>query len=293
MTKKAIVFDNSGTLLERFRVIKDVSTGELITHVNSLDLIDTCLNAALVVLQFNTSRLKDLDPNTLISDFVLENNIEFDISYYSTDVSKEEITAILEKDTAVIKDITDTFPLLKERVPQMELCNGSAVIIDIAEERIAYTITSAGQLFSGVKDTIAKLQDKDIDVFIASGDRSGAIKKLANTLETGRPVQTVDYKAEEITENNPTLNIWTESDADSQAHKQATVTRPVEFTPQTVLGEKKSDEVITTPTAYKPPKNDMQNPYIKNGAPPTKRCANCGKENPSINIFCGNCGNRL
>ena len=165
MTKKAIVFDNSGTLLERFRVIKDVSTGEFITHVNSLDLIDTCLNAALVVLQFNTSRLKDLDPNTLISDFVLENNIEFDISYYSTD--------------------TDTFPLLKERVPHMELCNGSAVIIDIAEERIAYTITSAGQLFGGVKDTIAKLQDKDIDVFIASGDRSGAIKKLANI--TGIP----------------------------------------------------------------------------------------------------------
>ena len=63
MTKKAIVFDNSGTLLERFRVIKDVSTGEFITHVNSLDLIDTCLNAALVVLQFNTTRLKDLDPN--------------------------------------------------------------------------------------------------------------------------------------------------------------------------------------------------------------------------------------
>ena len=185
MTKKAIVFDNSGTLLERFRVIKDVSTGELITHVNSLDMIDTCLNAALVVLQFNTTRLKDLNPNTLISDFVLENNIEFDISYYSTDVTKEEITAILEKDTAIIKDITDTFPLLKERVPQMELCNGSAVIIDIAEERIAYTITSAGQLFGGVKDTIAKLQDKDIDVFIASGDRSGAIKRLASI--TGIP----------------------------------------------------------------------------------------------------------
>ena len=171
MTKKAIVFDNSGTLLERFRVIKNVSTGEFITHVNSLDLIDSYLNAALVVLQFNTNRLNELDPNTLISDFVLENNIDFDISYYSTEVSKEKITSILEKDTAVIKDITDTFPLLAERVPNMELCNGSAVIIDIAEERIAFTITSAGQLFSGVKDTIAKLQDKDIEVFIASGDR--------------------------------------------------------------------------------------------------------------------------
>ena len=143
------------------------------------------MHAALVVLQFNTQRLKDLDENTLISDFVLENNIDFDISYYSTEVTKEEITKILEKDTAVIKDILDTFPLLKEKVPNMELCNGSAVIIDIAEERIAYTITSAGQLFSGVKETIAELQDNDIDVFIASGDRSGAIKRLANL--TGVP----------------------------------------------------------------------------------------------------------
>ena len=76
MTRKAIVFDNSGTLIERYRVIKDVSTGELITHINSLDLIDSCLNAALVVLQFNTNRLKDLDPNTLISDYIIENNKE-------------------------------------------------------------------------------------------------------------------------------------------------------------------------------------------------------------------------
>ena len=65
------------------------------------------------------------------------------------------------------------------------LLYGSAVIIDVAEKRISYTITSAGQLFGGVKDTIAKLQDRDIDVFIASGDRSGAIKRLASI--TGIP----------------------------------------------------------------------------------------------------------
>ena len=185
MTKKAIVFDNSGTLLERYRVIKDISTGEFITNINSLDLIDSCSNAALVVLQFNTNRLKDLNPNTLISDFVFENDIDFEISYSSTDVTKDEITAIMEKDKAIVKDISDTFPLLKEKVPRMELCNGSAIIIDIDEEKIAYTITSAGQLFKGVKDTISKLQDDGIEVYIASGDRSGAIKRLANI--TGVP----------------------------------------------------------------------------------------------------------
>ncbi len=64
---KAIVFDNSGTLIERYRVIKDVFNGEIFTNINSLDLIDSADALALVVLQFNTNKLLDLDPNTLIS----------------------------------------------------------------------------------------------------------------------------------------------------------------------------------------------------------------------------------
>ncbi|MGN1433415.1 MAG: zinc ribbon domain-containing protein [Ruminococcus sp.] len=119
------------------------------------------------------------------------------------------------------------------------------------------------------------------------------IKKLVNSIETGRPVQTAPDKTEEVIENNPTLNMWAETEANSQTHKQAVVTRPVEFTPKAVFGDSKSDEVITIPTEYCPPQNDMQNPYLKNTAGATKHCANCGKENPNINIFCGNCGNRL
>ena len=119
------------------------------------------------------------------------------------------------------------------------------------------------------------------------------IKKLSNSIETGRPVQETTNNTEGVTENNPTLNMWAEPENYNQPHRQATVTRPVEFTPQAVFGENKPDEAITIPTEYQPPKNDMQNPYLKNTAPPTKRCANCGKENPNINIFCGNCGSRL
>lgn len=73
--KKAIVFDNSGTLLERYRVIKDVSTGELFTDVNSLHLIDSMDSLALVVLQFNTNCLLNLDSNTLISDVIKQHKI--------------------------------------------------------------------------------------------------------------------------------------------------------------------------------------------------------------------------
>ena len=108
--KKAVVFDNSGTLIERFRVIKDVINGNIFTDINSLDLIEAADSLALVVLQFNTNKLQELDPNTLISDVIKEYNIDFDISFSTKQVSKAEVKDILnaEKHTKV-SDITDGF----------------------------------------------------------------------------------------------------------------------------------------------------------------------------------------
>lgn len=119
------------------------------------------------------------------------------------------------------------------------------------------------------------------------------IKKLSNSIETGRPVQETTNNSEKVTESNPTLDMWAESETFNQPHRQATVTRPVEFTPQAVFGGSKPAEPETKTPEIHIRENDMQNPYIKNSAPPTKRCANCGKENPNINIFCGNCGSKL
>lgn len=119
------------------------------------------------------------------------------------------------------------------------------------------------------------------------------IKKLSNSIETGRPVQETTNNSEKVTESNPTLDMWAESETFNQPHRQATVTRPVEFTPQAVFGGNRVVEHETKTPEIHIRENDMQNPYIKNSAPPTKRCANCGNENPNINIFCGNCGSRL
>lgn len=119
------------------------------------------------------------------------------------------------------------------------------------------------------------------------------IKKLVNSIETSRPVQPLPDKEENVTNNNPTLNMWAESESFNQPHRQATVTRPVAFTPQAVFGGNRVVEHETKSSGIQIPENEMQNPYVRNSAPPTKRCANCGKENPNINIFCGNCGSKL
>ena len=119
------------------------------------------------------------------------------------------------------------------------------------------------------------------------------IKKLVNSIETSRPVQPLSDKEEGVTNNNPTLNMWAESETFNQPHRQATVTRPLEFTPKAVFGDSKPAEPETKQPEINIPKNDMQNPYLNNTAMQIKRCAVCGNENPNINIFCGNCGNRL
>ena len=181
--KKAVVFDNSGTLIERYRVIKDVYKGNLFTDISSLDLIDQGDALALVVLQFNTNRFLQLNPDTLISDVIRQYNIDFDISFSSRQFSKSEVREILDSDkTAKVSDITEGFQILAEKIPKIDLCNGSALIVDMDSDSIAYTITSAGKFFPGVLDCVRVLKSRGIEIFLASGDRKGAINKLANYL---------------------------------------------------------------------------------------------------------------
>ena len=92
--KKAVVFDNSGTLIERYRVVKDVLNGNIFTDINSLDLIEAADALALVVLQFNTNKLLKLDPDTLVSDVIKEYGIDFDVSFSTRQVSKADVEEI-------------------------------------------------------------------------------------------------------------------------------------------------------------------------------------------------------
>ena len=182
--KKAVIFDNSGTLIERYRVIKDVLNGNIFTDINSLDLIDASDSLALVVLQFNTNKLLNLNQNMLISDVIKEYDIDFDVSFSNRQVTKSEVSQILlNEKTSTVKDITDGFGILGEKIPNMQLCNGSALIVDMDISQIVYTITSAGRLFENVLKTVEILKSRGNEIYIASGDRKGAIQRLANILD--------------------------------------------------------------------------------------------------------------
>lgn len=195
MKKKAIVFDNAGTLLERCRVVKSKKTGERVDN-SSLDIIDEMGNSALVVLQTDTKKcLMQANPEKTLYDFIKDNKIPIDISYSSAKITKDDILPHLKYSNIKIKDFQETAYQLNEEHDFIELCSGSAFILNLNNNKVEYIIAAGGKVFPHVSNVIKTLNNRGIETFIASGDRAKSLYELAeiinlpkkNVFETANP----------------------------------------------------------------------------------------------------------
>ncbi|AEG17081.1 HAD family hydrolase [Methanobacterium paludis] len=177
---KAIVFDNSGTLIERYRALKYIKTGAICDDVSSIDIVDYDNKRALVVLQTDPSKcIRKARPDQTIHHFLKKNLVKFDISYSAADVDKTGLLDILKDDKALIKDLQDTLNAVIEKKYNVQICSGSGFIANTEEGKIEFTITSGGRVFKEVPEVINELKDRGIEIFVASGDRQGSLQKLA------------------------------------------------------------------------------------------------------------------
>lgn len=178
--KKAIVLDNSGTLIERYRALKNVQTGSIFDNVSSLDLVDNGIDRALVVLQTDPAKcIINAKPYQTIFEFINRNKIEIAISYSTTEIKKVEIMDVIKNDKTQVKDIQDTIRAVMDKKYNVQICSGSGIIVALNMQKIEFTISSGGKIFPEVRDVVKKLQNRGIDIFIASGDRKGSLQKLA------------------------------------------------------------------------------------------------------------------
>lgn len=177
---KAVVFDNSGTLIERYRAIKNVRNGLIFDNVSSLDLVDNGIERALVVLQTDPAKcIINASPDQTIFEFITRNKIDISISYSTKEVQKEEIIDAIKNDESQVKDIQDTIRAVMDKKYNVQICSGSGIIVDLNNRNIEFTISSGGRIFPEVPDVTQELQNRSIDIFIASGDRKGSLQKLA------------------------------------------------------------------------------------------------------------------
>ena len=183
MDKKAIVFDISGTLLKRCRAVKNMRTGEISEEISSLDIVDQIKNTALVVLQTDIKKCLLLaPPEKRLYYFLKKYNIKMDISYSSSDINDNELLPRLKGSNVTLEEFHETAHYLSKKNNFIQLCSGSAFILNTANNEIEYIITAGGKVFPNVGKVIETLKDRDIETFIASGDRAKSLKEFAEII---------------------------------------------------------------------------------------------------------------
>ncbi|WFN34678.1 HAD family hydrolase [Methanogenium sp. S4BF] len=180
----AVVFDSAGTLLHTYRVLKDVTNGTVHKNVETITLTASCKERALILLYLHSREIINEDPTRLLSGYLSENSIDFGISCTCKAVTADYIRDLLYNDThATIGDLQGCIRTVwaackKEAVVALN----SGVMLNGNLGGIEYVITAGGRPFSRARETIHDLQARGIATYIASGDRTKKLMKMADYL---------------------------------------------------------------------------------------------------------------
>ncbi|HNX16849.1 MAG TPA: HAD family hydrolase [Methanoregula sp.] len=180
----AVVFDSAGTLLNTYRVAKEVSRQVLMPGIETTTLTFTSPDRVLIVLPVHSKHIIAAPPDMLLSTYLSDNKVGFGISCTRKITTAQEIGDMLYADTKTqVGDlqecIRDVWRVCKE---EYMLTLNSGAIINMAQKAIEFTITAGGWPFEGAKDTITALHRMGIPTFIASGDRSTKLEIMADHL---------------------------------------------------------------------------------------------------------------
>ncbi len=178
---KAVVFDNSGTLISRYRAIKAIESGVIYDQTSSIDLVDQHPSRALVVLQTDPSKcIINARPHQTIHQFITRNSVPFDISYSAIDTGKTELLNIIKNEKAQVSDIQDTIRAVINKNYNVQICSGSGFIVNLDSGDIEFTITAGGKIFPEVLELVEELKKRDFQIYVASGDRTKSLEELAS-----------------------------------------------------------------------------------------------------------------
>lgn len=177
---KAVVFDNSGTLIKRYRALKNIKTGDVCDHINSIDIVDYDTGRALVVLQTDPSKcVMKAEPHQTIQHFLEKNKVNIDVSYSHEDIAKDSVLDIIKNNHAVVADIQDTVDAVVDRHYNVQICSGSGFIMNTNTGEVEFTITAGGKIFPEVPQVIKELKHRGAEIYVASGDRAKSLEQLA------------------------------------------------------------------------------------------------------------------
>ena len=224
---KAIVFDNAGTILKRVTALKNMTTKNIIYETNTIGLVNKNPNSLILVFQAPTKNLLEL--NCKIIDYLKNNKESFEIAYSRKQYTKDDVINALQEDKTTIKDIQDSAFALVNKY-DIEICSGSAMIVNMEKNKIEYVYTAGGLFFEQTVNLFKKLHEIPISIYIASGDNRQSLLNIASKLEINQVnvYDTCNVKCKQkvvsTLQNNHDLVIMVGNNSnDSLALKQADI----------------------------------------------------------------------
>ncbi|HJX56018.1 MAG TPA: HAD family hydrolase [Methanoregula sp.] len=178
----AVVFDSAGTLLNTYRVAKDIRNRKLLPGIETTTLTFSSPDRVLVVLPVHSKEIMQTPGDMLLSSYLVDHNIGFGVSCTRKIVTADEIGDVLYTDRLVrVNDlqecIRNVWTVCKaESVVTMN----SGAIVNMAYKCIEFAITAGGWPFDGAKEAITDLHRMGVPTFIASGDRVTKLEKMAD-----------------------------------------------------------------------------------------------------------------
>lgn len=210
----AIVFDSAGTLLKTVRSVVNFATKELIPqNIETTMLTFEDPARLLVMLNVNSSDLRECDGNQLLSAWMKEKAITFGISCGRNIIDADEVAEILYGDTtATAGDLQKAVATCKATVSRENdlFALNAGVIVNTRTRTIEFGIAAAGYPFPGVRELISSLHKKGIAVYVASGDRTEKLEIVADKI--GIPRNRVHGVATPVTKAQIVTSLKSEYD---------------------------------------------------------------------------------
>ncbi len=180
----AVVFDSAGTLLNTYRVAKDICNKKLLPGIETTTLTFSSPDRVLVVLPVQSKEMINTPSDVLLSEYLVQHDMGFGVSCTRKITTAEEIGDILYADKrARVGDLQECIRNVWTICKAESIVTlNSGAIINMALGAIEFTITAGGWPFDGAKETISALHRMGVPTFIASGDRVTKLEKMADHL---------------------------------------------------------------------------------------------------------------
>jgi len=177
----AIVFDSSGTLVNTYRVAKDMERGGMLCDTVALHLVRE--SQALVAIDIPPDMLPNYPPDQVLPLFLNENKIDINIGCASDDITTDDVRNMLKHNLggARVSDLLEVVSAVRVKCKDVFYI-GTGFVIDVPTGAIHYVVCSGGKLFDDAEATIAQLADC-ADLYIASGDSMRNLSVLADLLK--------------------------------------------------------------------------------------------------------------